>query len=138
MASKPRKPIDPLSLSEERTRGSVFDRLGAKQTISQQHHPPPPAYHQMRTSSNKMQSSKYEINHHNSDARRKLDSSMHSSHPRHFNNQYGQPEPTQYHHPQHQQDAYNKTNRNSGNKQMMLKSKINKPDDYNHHDQYKK
>lgn len=128
MTSKPRKAIiDSVSMSDERsTRGSVFDRLGAKQTMSHQQ-----SYHQIRSSSTKMQpsSSKYEMM--NSDPRSKLDS-VHSSHSRHFHNQYGQePNP----HYQSQDVYYNKSNRNSAGKQM-IKSKINKPDDY--HDQYKK
>lgn len=126
MTSKPRKPIDPMN-DERVARGSVFDRLGAKQTISQQHQQ---NYHQIRSSSNKMQSSSSKYD--NTDARRKLDSSMHSSHPRNFNNQFTQDSNQQ----QQPSDIYfNKTNRNSGNKQM-LKSKINKLDDFNH--QFKK
>lgn len=124
MASKPRKLIDPAM--DDRTRGSVFDRLGAKQ--QQQYH------QQIRSSSsNKMQSSsKYDssIDYPKTDSRRKVENpSYHhsSSHNRHLSsgNQFiGQDT----------QQIYRE--RASSNKHV-IKSKINK-EDQQHYDQFKK
>lgn len=132
MASKPRKPMD-SAMSDERARGSVFDRLGAKQTMSQ-----PPYHHQIRSSSNKMQSSKYENSDYplKSEARRKLDhpASYHtSSHNRHYGsssgsgNQYAQ----ESNYSQQQPPPFRPQT-----SKPVIKSKINK-DDLHHHDPYK-
>lgn len=128
MASKPRKPMD-SAMGDDRARGSVFDRLGAKQTMTQSQQA---AYHhQIRSSSNKMQSSKYENSDYQpkSEARRNHPASYHSSsHNRHYNagNQYA-PDPGYSQQPFRPQASGSKP---------VIKSQIAK-EDLHHHDPYK-